>query len=396
MTGHETSGAATTSSGASRTAGCGARSPWLFSRNVDLAAFLGPAVAACGLVLLGARCGWLERDAPEWTWIGGVLLVDVAHVWATAFVVYFDPAELRRRPWLYALVPGLAWGIGWAVHSESPAAFWRVLAYLAVFHFVRQQVGWVALYRARCGERDAFGRRLDTAAVMLATVYPLTWWHAHLPRRFRWFVEGDFAAVPEIAARCLEPVFWIVLAAYFGRSVLRGVRDGFFNPGKDLVVGTTAACWYVGIVLLDSDFAFTATNVLIHGVPYLVLVQHVRRVPAVAHEVDAGTEQGTTSAAAGSSEPGAAKKSRSVRRIGSTWWVLLASVWALAYFEELLWDRAVWHERAWLFGPAWETDGARDAVVALLAVPQVAHYVLDGFVWRRRSNPRVSAWLGRG
>jgi hypothetical protein len=30
---------------------------------------------------------------------------------------------------------------------------------------------------------------------------------------------------------------------------------------------------------------------------------------------------------------------------------------------------------------------ARAFVVPALAVPQVVHYVLDGFVWRRRTNP---------
>jgi hypothetical protein len=27
--------------------------------------------------------------------------------------------------------------------------------------------------------------------------------------------------------------------------------------------------------------------------------------------------------------------------------------------------------------------------VPLLAVPQVTHYVLDGFIWRRKTNPEM-------
>ena len=41
-----------------------------------------------------------------------------------------------------------------ALRAGGEAAFWRAIAYLAVFHFIRQQYGWVMLYRARNGERD--------------------------------------------------------------------------------------------------------------------------------------------------------------------------------------------------------------------------------------------------
>ena len=66
--------------------------------------------------------------------------------------------------------------------------------------------------------------------------------------------------------------------------------------------------------------------------------------------------------------------------------MFLAAVWALAYVEELLWDRGVWFERSWLFG-GWNLEAWRGLLVPLLAVPQLTHYVLDGFIWRRRSNP---------
>ena len=69
---------------------------------------------------------------------------------------------------------------------------------------------------------------------------------------------------------------------------------------------------------------------------------------------------------------------------------MLAVVWLLAYLEELLWDRGVWHERAWLFGAGWSLEAHRSWYVPLLALPQWTHYVLDGFIWRRKSNPRFT------
>ena len=34
--------------------------------------------------------------------------------------------------------------------------------------------------------------------------------------------------------------------------------------------------------------------------------------------------------------------------------------------------------------------GAKSLVVPLLILPQLVHYVLDGFVWRRRDNPQLA------
>ncbi len=340
---------------------------WLFSPVVDVCTFLGSALLALGLLLIGHRNGWLAAESPEWIWLVTILLIDVAHVYATGFRVYFDREELRRHPWLYTLAPLLGFVIGTALYSEGPLLFWSTLAYLAVFHFVRQQYGWVALYRAKAGERAVFGRWLDTLAIYLATIYPLVYWHAHLPRNFHWFIEGDFGHLPMLTATILQPIYWGVLASYVVYAVYRGLVRREFNPGKDLVVITTAVCWYVGIIACNSDYAFTVTNVIIHGIPYLVLIFWFRWV-----------------------RPGNACSQRPLA--GKLVW-FLGICWILAYAEELLWDSGVWHERPWLFGSFMELDGWEPWLVPLLAVPQITHYILDGFIWKRRSRRDVADML---
>lgn len=75
--------------------------------------------------------------------------------------------------------------------------------------------------------------------------------------------------------------------------------------------------------------------------------------------------------------------------------VFAATLWAVAYLEELLWDRAIWHDRPHLFGGDLGLDDAHTFLVPLLAVPQLTHYVLDGFLWRRGQNPRLALWFRR-
>jgi hypothetical protein len=357
--------------GAAVLVGSGPRSFWLFSAPVDLGVFLGSALVALGALWIGARAGVLNDRSPEWTWIPAVLLIDVAHVWGTGFRVYLDTNELKRRPMLYALVPAIGLAIGIALYSEGELIFWRVLAYLAVFHFVRQQYGWVMLYRARLGEVDRFGRWLDTAAIYLATFYPLLYWHTHLPRQFWWFLENDFTAPFDLShlEQAVRLFYVIVLSAYVLRSLYGWLIRRRMNPGKDIVVLTTAACWYTGIVMFNSDYAFTVTNVIIHGVPYLALVYWYARAQ----------------------RPKAATTYRFLTRGPLTF---LIGLWLIAYAEELLWDRGVWHERAWLFGGAWDLGMLKLLIVPLLALPQLTHYVLDGFIWKRKSNPNFSL-IGR-
>ena len=338
---------------------------WLFSCSIDLSVFLGSAVASLLLLAIGWQTGLLEGDSPDWTWISAVLLIDVAHVWSTSFRVYFDTAEFKRRFWLYLLVPVFGYTVGVALYSEGPLLFWKVLAVVAVFHFVRQQYGWVNLYRRRLGETDGWTWWVDAAAVYLATLYPLAYWMTQLPRNFDWFVANDFVSLPALVETILFPIYALALAAYLGKSVYQYFTDGFVNIGKDIVVVTTAVCWYVGIVFFNSDFAFTVTNVIIHGVPYFALIYVYARMRR---------------------ETGG----RVYKTLSSNWLVFLATLWALAYVEELFWHRGVWHERQWLFGGDWNWGTTlKTLLVPLLAVPQITHYVLDGFIWRRKGNPEL-------
>jgi len=340
--------------------------PWLFTRNLDLAAFSGSVLLGFALVGWAAVEGWLHEPLTAPLWLFLVVGVDVAHVHSTWLRTYFDTTELKAHPVRYAAVPLVAWLLGAALHASSGLLFWRVLAYLAVYHFVRQQLGWVALYQRLEPGLGAWDRRLDRAAIYTATLWPLLWWHAHLPRQFSWFVAGDFAGpIATGFARGLLPLHVFLLALFFARQLFRLIREGFLPVGKLLIVATTALSWHVAIVALDSDLAFTALNVLPHGIPYLVLVWQ------------ASTREGAKVGLAGQ-----------LLKAGPA--LFCALLLALAFLEEGLWDAGIWqdHEAVFgaLFGGAWDlSPRAQTFLVPLLALPQATHYALDGFIWKRKA-----------
>ena len=340
--------------------------PWLFGPRTDALAFTGTAVFALALVALRRFLGWPE-ELPEWGWLAFVVGVDVAHVYATLFRTYLDGQELARHRARYVGIPALVYVSSVLLHLQGGAVFFRVLAYLAVWHFVRQQVGWAALYRARAPSTRA-DALIDQAAIYAATLYPLLYWHAHAPeKQFAWLIPGDFVDVSASAKVLLGPssVVWLVaLFAFAARQLYVAFVHRRVALGKTALVATTAATWYVGIVGSTGDFDFTVTNVLVHGVPYMVLLHSYGRA--------SGKHHGSLGAA--------------IVGRGAVVFVGLLAGCALA--EEAGWDRLVWHDHEWLFGATDMTLGDRSVAAALLvpllALPQAVHYVLDGLLWRRR------------
>lgn len=312
---------------------------------------------------------------PSWAWFVFVLGLDVAHVWSTLFRTYLDVDELRRRPLLYMGLPALCYVIGVALYRHSAMSFWRVLAYAAVFHFVRQQVGWVAIYRARAGQRSRWDRWIDDLVIYAATGFPLLYWHAHLPRNFHWMSAEDFVGGAALGPLVLPSsmLYLALVGVYVHRSWRHVRRGGVANTGKHVVVISTAAIWLFGIVATNHDFVFTVTNVTVHAVPYFALVWAYARERAP-------------------ELPGSAL----ARIVGMGLGAFLAVALGLAFVEELMWERLVWHDRPGWFGGAVRTEPLLPSwllalVVPALALPQAVHYALDGLIWRSKDAGRAQA-----
>lgn len=346
------------------------RPGWIISPRGDLLAFTGSIAAAFLLIAWAAAQGSLHEPLSPLLFLLLVAAIDVGHVYATAFRVYLNPAELRRRPGLYLGLPLIAYAAGTLLYSHGPLVFWRSLAYLAVYHFIRQQWGWMAIARRRAGESERADRLLDQAAIYACTLYPLLHWHTHLPAPFDWFLAGDFAPLPPWLLPIGLALHILVLGLFATRQIQRWSNGQGVNWAKLHILVCTWVSWFVGIVWLRSDLAFTALNVLAHGVPYLAYVwvlehQRSKDAPGILALVF-------------------------VPRLAFLFLALLAIA---GIAEEWLWDRSVWHEYPALFpGPDWHLSrGTLGLLIPLLALPQATHYLLDGWIWRGHKLPRSSS-----
>ena len=352
------------------------KQPWIGRPFTDIVFILLPPFLSLLVIILFPSAFQNNKDMPEAAWIILVLLIDVAHVYSTLYRTYFDPQALRGQRFLLWSIPFFGFVAGVLLYNVDSRWFWRILAYIAVFHFVRQQYGFMRVY-SRKEPRKTMSSLIDTITIYTATIYPVLYWHLSGPANFNWFIEGDFFYVQ---AKSLLPVitvvYFIILALYLAREIHSIVVRKYFNLPKFAVISGTLVSWYFGIVYFNGDMAFTLLNVVSHGIPYMALVW-------IYGDKNYHQKQ---------------KGSSFLRMVFSKYGValFLALIFVFAFVEEGIWDRLVWKEHRAVFGN-FEADISKpllSVLVPLLILPQLTHYILDGFIWKIKQDD--FKWKGDG
>lgn len=341
--------------------------PWIKSAAYDMSFIVMPAFVSV-LIAWALESHGIMNTTPL-TWFILVLGIDVLHVYGTLFRTYMNPQEFKAHQPMLLWVPVCVWCGGVLLCAHSIKLFWCVAAYMAVFHFIRQQYGFVRLY-ARKESQTAFFRYLETMLIYLSMLYPMVYWHAHLPRDMHWLIEGDFIeGMPAFVPTVLGIVYGGAGLLY-AISVGMQVRGGKpLNIPKVLIVVGTALSWGLGIVYFNGDMAFTVTNVISHGVPYVALIwvygsQQIKRTSL--HQTSGIMNV--------------------FFRVDS-FPLYLLFLFVCGYVEEGLWDGLVWRDHPNFFVgfahlPQVLSTSHLTWLVPLLSLPQLTHYVLDGFIWR--------------
>jgi len=98
-------------------------------------------------------------------------------------------------------------------------------------------------------------------------------------------------------------------------------------------------------------------NVVSHGIPYVALI-YIREIRQK-------------------------QQLKSLSVFKSTFGVLLfiGVILGFAFFEEFLWETLIWREHFSLDFKV--SSNWFQFLIPLLVVPQLTHYLLDGFIWRK-------------
>lgn len=347
------------------------KQPWIGKPSTDIIFILLPPFVCLLIIALFPALFQNEKGIPDAGWVILILLIDVAHVYSTLYRTYFDPAAFKKQRTILLVIPFIGFIAGVMLYSISPLLFWRLLAYVAVFHFIRQQYGFMRIY-SRKEKKEKITSVIDTITIYYATLYPILYWHLEGPRNFNWFIENDFLYLQSSGLLKIFTVLYIlVISFYIVKEIIILAKYRFINIPKFLIITGTLISWYFGIVYYNGDMSFTLLNVVSHGIPYMALIWIYGR------KNYAQTGKG----------------SQFLRilfgRYGIS--IFLGLLFLFAFIEEGLWDIGVWQEHKNIFGLNSSfslsiPDTAFAFIVPLLALPQVTHYILDGFIWKIRKD----------
>lgn len=336
------------------------RQPWIHNAKTDSWLILSPPFVILLLVMVFQKqLALVESEFSLYTWLILIVSVDVAHVYSTLFKTYFVKDEFRKRKLLYLGIPAVSLLLGIFLYQFGALFFWAGLALIAVFHFIRQQYGFMRLYSRF--EPGGIFKTMDSLAVYSATVFPMLYWFC-TPRKFNWFVEDEFGWFGNfiVFLPFVTILYCLILIIWVAKTVFLFIRYREFNLPKNLLISGTYLSWYFGIVYFNNDLIFTLLNVISHGIPYIALI-YIREI-----------EQKT---------PLQLKKLSVFRNtFGILLFVLI--ILGFAFVEEFLWEILIWKEHFSLDSVK-IADAFYPVLIPVLAVPQLTHYLLDGFIWRR-------------
>lgn len=360
------------------------KSVWLFSKRTDLIFLFLPVWA----VWIWAFSSDLEdKSLPTWAWFIFILGIDVSHVWSTVFRTYLNKKDRLNHKKPIRYIPLILLPILFGVAAYSTQLFWSILAYVAIFHFVKQQYGFMALYTFKNQEKSSPAKkRFDKIVIYTGMLYPVLFWHFDKGRSFNWFIEHDFIPLSNLIETTqifnyLNIVYFLLLFTWVVSEIRLAKQNGF-AWGKVFWVVSTSLNWFLGIVYFNSDYIFSVTNVVAHGIPYLVLVIKYK---IGEEEIEKGSKLQITDA---------------ILNVFS----VLILVFFIAFFEEYFWDMLVNLEHQEIFeavSPYWINIEDSPILIAfctaLLTLPQATHYVLDGIIWKfNQSNPNLKKIIENG
>ncbi|WP_348824670.1 hypothetical protein [Flavobacterium aestuarii] len=333
--------------------------PWIHKPKTDSLFILLPSFVVVAIVFLFQnQLRQIEDEYSFYTWLFLIVFIDVAHVYATLFKTYFVAEEFQKRKKLLIGLPILCFLIGMFLFSFGSSVFWSVLAYIAVFHFIRQQYGFMRLYARNESKKWAW---IDNLIIYTATIYPMLFWFLSAPRKFNWFIENEFLHFQNpFLITVLSWIYGFVILFYVIRTIYLWVKTNYFNIPKNAIIVGTILSWYFGIVYFNNDLIFTLLNVVSHGIPYMALIY--------LKEIDKKT-------------------------VAELNWLhyfkhfkgllfFIAILIFIAFSEEYLWEILVWNEQ--FSGTGKDFSNWYFLVVPLLTVPQFTHYLLDGFIWKSK------------
>ena len=226
----------------------------------------------------GAIAGTSPRVALEVTmW---VLLLDWGHIFAQWFRIYSNPLESMRNRWLYPaslIILVIFFWIYLRLEQQGLATF---LVYLVMFHFMKQQYGYLRYLGRDEYRHHPWMRWLEDSYFYLGVLTPILSWHVSLPGQLKQEVWGQ-----ELWRHAwFTPLFWLSLTFYALSALFywgmqwRLCRENRFIPlTKYLLLIMPHLGWASVSLFPEQGLTYRLLIILYHDASYFYFVWAIAR-----------------------------------------------------------------------------------------------------------------------
>jgi hypothetical protein len=336
--------------------------PWLISPRADLPVLVLVTVFALVPWFLAERLGW------HWRWIAvAVGVFNGPHLISTLTRVYFRSGERWRRPFHYWVVPGALIAFVWICRAtDGPWGNILVrstLFYWASWHFVAQAFGILRLYqRKHHVALDSRLARLEKAMMFLPALF-------FVLRRVctgPWELFGTYLLHPSVPPWLVNVVgaLTVATALVFLVATLRAPTVG--RGLRALFIAGNAFGFFVPFMLLKTGTTAFASAALWHAIQYVGIVWLYNRKQLGGRDIE-GSGDWLDRALTWLSQPGRGP-------------LYLASMMVPAIFAYVGFKLVLPHYHFSL----------ESVVLALWTGGTLAHYWLDGVIWKTRRYGEVA------
>lgn len=332
---------------------------WVFSARADIILFL-------LLPFFISLLNWatLPRD-----WVLFLVYLafylDIFHVYLTAVPLVADPLGDRRTYFIKGfIISSVAFllFLTFGIYSQATGKSFQVvtgqlLNYGAIWHFYRQQYGWMRISSKKDSKTYNLNNSMDSSLIFVITIFPVLISHAPMLAEKTWFTGVPYAfELNDKVGLSLLILYWTTIFTYIISQIFfKKIGKINYNWPKYIVIFSTFFCWYMSFMssLKSGGIGYI---IFIHAIPYFYLV---------ITNIKNGFNQGF--------------------RI-----TLLTLVGIALAFLFMQSARFYFPETRYKFGPflpidlRWVPEHAQLVLWCLLLTPVLAHYLLDGFVWKRR------------
>jgi hypothetical protein len=311
------------------------------------------------------------KTDPLWLFVFTIIF-DVAHVWWSLYRVYFNSLEFNAHKKLYTITPIIVFlAVFWLVVYEHTwtLLFW-IIWFFAVYHFIKQQVWFILLYWHKEKNRHFVDSIVDKILWFSITWFPMLYWFSNLDtRNYIWFFVWEFVKLPTELFPMLWIVFFMIILSYTIYEIIRNYFWKWLNLAKYTYIFVTFFIWFNWIVWNNSLLIFAFWNMLLHWLNYLWIVYLSTKNKL---------------------KNGNYKTNKYIKKILSYWFFWFISILLIiATTEEYLWDQFFRHERWDFWGNSFYDFSNNlntyilSAIIAILSIPQLTHYFLDWYIWRK-------------